>query len=77
MHSGASQLEEHNQHSWNSTSRFVVPRCTIQPRKEHDTEDTRESNEEDGEDGVEHEDEEDDCHGGARLMKQEHDVNDA
>ena len=34
-------------------------------------------NEEDGEDGVEHEDEEDDRHGGARLMKQEHDVKDA
>ena len=37
-------------------------------------------NEEDVQDGVEHEDEEDeedDCHGGARLMKQEHDVNDA
>ena len=38
--------------------------------------------EEDGEDGVQHEDEEDeedDRHGGARLMKQEHDdiVNDA
>ena len=34
-------------------------------------------NEEDGEDGVEHEDEEDDRNGEARLMKQEHDVNDA
>jgi hypothetical protein len=34
-------------------------------------------NEEDGEDGVEHEDEEDDRHGGARLTKQAHDVNDA
>ena len=37
-------------------------------------------NEEDGEDGVEHEDEEDEedgHHGGAKLMKQEHDVNDA
>ena len=40
VHSGASQLEENNQHSWNSTSRFVVPRGTGQPRKEHDTEDT-------------------------------------
>ena len=35
------------------------------------------ANEEDGEDGVEHEDEEDDRHGGARLVKKEHDVNDA
>ena len=34
-------------------------------------------NEDDVEDGVEHEDEEDDRHRGARLMKQEHDVNDA
>ena len=41
-------------------------------------------NEEDGENGVEHEDEEDEedpddrrRHGGARLTKQEHDVNDA
>ena len=34
-------------------------------------------NEEDGEDGVEHQDEEDDRHGGGRVMKKEHHVNDA
>ena len=41
VHSGASQLEENNQHSWNSTSRFVVHRGTGVNRASSRKQDTR------------------------------------